>query len=269
MPSTLQIGPLALSVSYLFTIAALALGLMLADRFSRRLDTELLNRHAWRIAMLAVVAARLGFVWRYRAAYSESPLDILNIRDGGWDAQVGLIAAWGYALVLLRQHMALRKPLLMSVGAATALWLGGQLAQMGSTSGQAGLPAITLQQLDGRETPLPSFEGKPVVVNLWATWCPPCLREMPVLMRGQREHTDVHYVFVNQGETAAQVQAYLTRHGLPLQHMLLDPKGKVAAAYGASAYPTTVFIDARGRLVERRMGELTWATLMQKVQAIR
>jgi thiol-disulfide isomerase/thioredoxin len=269
MPSTLQIGPLALSVSYLFTLAALVLGMALADRFARRPGAELISRYAWRIALLAVLAARLGFVWRYRAAYSESPLDILNIRDGGWDAQVGLIAAWGYTLVLLRKHMALRKPLLMSVGAATVLWLGGQVALMGSLSGQPGLPAITLQGMDGRETPLATFEGKPVVINLWATWCPPCLREMPVLMRGQREHTDIHYVFVNQGETAAQVKAYLTQHGLPLQHVLLDPKGKVAAAYGAAAYPTTVFIDARGRLVERRMGELTWATLMQKVQAIR
>lgn len=269
MPSTLQIGPLALSVSYLLNIACIAMGLLLADRLSRRAGADLMSRHAWRIAVLAVVAARLGFVWRFRAAYGETPLDILNIRDGGWDPQAGMIAAWAYTLVLLRQHVALRKPLLMSVGAASVLWLGGQMALMGMPSGGAPLPAVTLKGLDQRETPLAAFEGKPVVINLWATWCPPCLREMPVLLRGQQEHTDIHYVFVNQGETAVQVQAYLARHGLRLQHVLLDPKGQVAAAFGASAYPTTLFFDARGRLVARRTGELSWATLMQKVEAMR
>lgn len=275
MPSTLQIGPLALSVAHLFTVAALALGLWLAERFARRPEAAPLGRHAWRIAVVAVLAARLVFIWRFRAAYADAPLDILNIRDGGWDAQAGLIAAWCYTLLLARHHAAWRKPLLVSVGAASAVWLAGQMAMMGTVGGLGapgagkGLPAITLQGLDRRETPLAAFQGKPMVVNLWATWCPPCLREMPVLLRGQREHTDIHYVFVNQGETAAQVQAYLARHQLPLQQALLDPKGKVAAAFGASAYPTTLFFDAQGRLVAQRVGELSWATLAQKVQALR
>jgi thiol-disulfide isomerase/thioredoxin len=268
MPETLHLGPLALSVAHLITLAALMLGLSLAGRASRPPAVDV-SRHAWRIAALALMTARLGFVWRYRAAYAETPLDILNIRDGGWDAQLGVIAAWVYTLVLVRQHVPLRKPLLVSVGAASALWLAGQLAQGLGQGGQAGMPAITLKTLAQGERSLASFEGKPVVINLWATWCPPCLREMPVLQRGQQLHTDIHYVFVNQGESAAQVQAYLSRHQLQLQHVLLDPKGQMAAAYDASAYPTTLFLDARGRLVARRTGELSWATLQEKVRAMR
>ena len=141
---------------------------------------------------------------------------------------------------------------------------------MGSTSQAPRLPAITLQSLQAQQpgVSLASFQGKPVVVNLWATWCPPCLREMPVLQRGQQTHTDVHYVFVNQGESAAEVQAYVQRHGFALRNMLLDPKGEVAARFAAAGYPTTLFFDAQGRLVEQRMGEVAWATLQDKVAQI-
>ena len=275
MSSTLHIGPLALPLTALITLVATMLGLVLADRAGRKLEPSLgegLSRHAWRIALLAVVAARLAFVWRYKAAYLQTPLDILNIRDGGWDAQVGVIAAWVYTLVLLQRQAMWRKPLLLSVGSASAVWLGGQLAMgiwVGPHAGQPGLPAVTLQGLDQRDTPLASFRGKPVVLNLWATWCPPCLREMPVLQLGQQEHPDVHYVLVNQGESAPQVQAYLAQHGLRLPHVLLDPKGQVAATFDASAYPTTLFFDAQGRLVARRTGEVSWATLLDKVTVAR
>ena len=76
----------------------------------------------------------------------------------------------------------------------------------------------------------------------------------------------MHYLFVNQGETPDVVLAYLQRHGLTLNHVMLDTKGEVAARYAAAGYPTTLFFDAQGRLVEQRMGEVSWATLQDKVQ---
>lgn len=275
MPATLHIGPLALPMAYLSTLLAILLGLGLAERAARKLApglAEAFSGHAWRMALLALVAARLGFVWRFKAAYLQTPLDILNIRDGGWEPQVGVIAAWVYALVLWQRQPAWRKPLGLSVGVASGVWLAGQLAMgfgSGLQTGQPGLPPVVLQTLDQRAAPLATFKGKPVVLNLWATWCPPCLREMPVLQRGQQAHTDVHYLFVNQGESAKQVQDYLVRHGLGLQHVLLDPKGQIAAAFDASAYPSTLFFDAQGRLVARRIGELSWPTLLERVQLAR
>lgn len=269
MPTTLNIGPLALSVSYLITLAALATGLALAGRARPAELAAELGRHAWRIAAVALLAARLGFVWRFRVAYADAPLDILNIRDGGWEPQVGLIAAWVYTLVLVRRHAAWRKPLLVAVGAASAVWVGGQVALMGAVRDRPPLPDITLQTVSGQRAPLAAFKGKPMVVNIWATWCPPCLREMPVLLRAQQAHGDIHYVFVNQGETPQQVRAYLVRHNLPLRNVLLDTRGQLAAAYGVSAYPTTLYVDAQGQLVDMRMGEVTWASLLEKVQGLR
>ena len=80
--------------------------------------------------------------------------------------------------------------------------------------------------------------------------------------------TDVHYLFVNQGETPDVVLAYLQRHGLTLNHVMLDTKGEAAARYAAAGYPTTLFFDAQGRLVAQRMGEVSWASLTNYVQEL-
>lgn len=267
---SLHLGPLALSTSYLITLASFFLGSWVAGWLARRAGVDL-SRHTWRIGVVALLVARLAFVWRFRAAYADSPWGALNIRDGGWDAQAGLVAAWLYALVLMQKQALWRKPLLAAMVTASVVWAAGTLALMGSTQQAPALPAISLPGLNAGKQPvsLASFRGKPVVVNLWATWCPPCQREMPVLHRGQQVHTDVHYVFVNQGESAADVQAYLQRHGFTLSNMLLDPKGQVAARFAAAGYPTTLFFDAQGRLVAQRMGEVSWATLSEQVARIR
>ncbi len=77
----------------------------------------------------------------------------------------------------------------------------------------------------------------------------------------------MHFVFLNQGERAETVQAYLQRSGLGLQNMLLDRKGAAGAAY-STALPTTLFFDAEGRLVAQRIGELSTASLDERLQAL-
>jgi thiol-disulfide isomerase/thioredoxin len=268
MPSSLQLGPLVLPVAFVIALAAFALGSGVGHIMGRRQGVDI-SGHLWRIAVLSIVAARLAFVWRYRSAYFEAPWDIFNIRDGGWDAQLGVVAAWAYTLALVQKHVHLRRALLASVGAASALWLGTSLALLALPGEPARLVAHPLKGLGQPDTTLASFQGKPVVVNLWATWCPPCRREMPVLQRAQAEHADIHYVFVNQGETPEQIQAFMFEHGVRLRHVLIDAKGLVAAAYQANGYPTTLFFNAQGQLVSQRMGELSWATLNEQVQGIR
>ncbi|NLC01196.1 MAG: TlpA family protein disulfide reductase, partial [Pseudomonas formosensis] len=105
-----------------------------------------------------------------------------------------------------------------------------------------------------------SYQGRPTVVNLWATWCPPCRREMPVFEQAQSEFPDVNIVMVNQGESAEQAQAFLTGQGLTLSNVLLDPFSRAMNATGARALPTTLFFDAEGELVNSHMGELTMAS---------
>jgi thiol-disulfide isomerase/thioredoxin len=115
---------------------------------------------------------------------------------------------------------------------------------------------------------LTDFVGKPTVINLWASWCPPCRREMPAMQHSQAGNPDVNFVFVNQGEEHPAVVEYLSRQRLVLRNVLLDPQGSAGAALGSGALPTTLFFDARGRLVSARLGELSSATLDQRLVEI-
>ena len=131
------------------------------------------------------------------------------------------------------------------------------------------MPPLTLSSLEGRPVSLAGFAGKPTVVNLWATWCPPCQREMPALQQAQAANPDVNIVFVNQGEESPTIAAFLDRHGLALRNVLVDPQRRTGAALGHRALPTTLFFDAQGRLADTRIGELSQATLTQRLASLR
>jgi thiol-disulfide isomerase/thioredoxin len=129
------------------------------------------------------------------------------------------------------------------------------------------LAAMRLETLDATPVAPQRFAGKPVVVNLWATWCPPCQREMPILAQAQQDHPDITVLMVNQGEDAQTVRAFLERKGLRFDHVLLDRTLHTMKAYGSRGLPTTLFFDANGNLVESHMGEITAARLKDTVRA--
>ena len=148
------------------------------------------------------------------------------------------------------------------------IWaLGAVVLSVRPDTGPA-LPALELTSLEGRPVNMAAFKGKPTVVNLWATWCPPCVREMPVLQQAQRERPGVEFVFLNQGESAEQVSTWLQARHLPLRNVLLDATRQAGAAFKQRALPTTLFFDANGRLVSTRVGELSAATLSERLQAL-
>lgn len=264
----LVIGPLALPYPLLLLFVAAGAGLWVGDRLGRRAGVPV-EPVLWRTLLLGVLAARLAFVWEFRAVYLDAPLGILDIRDGGWNPTAGFVVAWLYVLSRLGRAPALRKPLQWAMVTASVLWLAGTVALAMRPGPGPQLPALSLPALDGTTVALAGFQGRPVVLNLWATWCPPCVREMPVLLRAQAEHPEVHFVFVNQAEAPARVAAWLQARQLGLRNVLLDDTGRVGAAFGQRALPTTLFFDAQGRLVSQRVGELSQATLQERLQAIR
>ena len=107
-----------------------------------------------------------------------------------------------------------------------------------------------------------------MALNLWASWCPPCLREMPLLQDAQQQRSDVRFIFANQGEDEVAVRDFFRKQPLRLQHVLLDPAGALGREYGSVALPTTLFFDADGRLSSVHLGELSAATLASKLQAL-
>ena len=90
-----------------------------------------------------------------------------------------------------------------------------------------------------------------------------------MLAAAQRRETGIAFVFVNQGESAGAVRAYLIDQDLALQQVLLDPASALGPAVGSRGLPTTLFYDARGRLVDAHFGVLPGAALAARLRALR
>jgi thiol-disulfide isomerase/thioredoxin len=268
MNQALQIGPLSLPYSVLLTMVAIALGGFVANRLARAAGIEVEPTLTYML-LVGLVAARLAFVLQWREQYFNQPLSILNIRDGGWEPAAGVVVALLFGLQRARRQAGLRKPVLAAALTTGGVLLLGGIATFMMAPAAAPLPPLTLRSLEGRSVSLADFAGKPTVVNLWATWCPPCRREMPALQQAQAANPDVNIVFVNQGEEAATIVAFLDRQGLALSNVLVDPQSSTGAALGHGALPTTLFFDAHGRLAGTRIGELSQATLTQRLASLR
>ena len=148
-----------------------------------------------------------------------------------------------------------------------AALLGWYLMQPGGASArraaQTDLPSVTLKSMGGVDVQLHQFLGKPLVVNLWATWCPPCRHEMPLLVRTASERKDVVFVFANQdrGNSAPLVRSFLDGSGLVMEWVLLDPQNVLQQELKTPGLPTTYFFDSKGSLVAKHVGEITPAIL--------
>lgn len=109
--------------------------------------------------------------------------------------------------------------------------------------------------LDGEFVALSDFLGQNLLVNLWATWCQPCIEELPLLDRLGRQRSDLTCVFVNQDRVAKHATVRKLRDDLKLTStVMLDPAGIAAAKLVAQGYPTTVLLDSTGTVRWRRTG---------------
>ncbi|HEY9568502.1 MAG TPA: TlpA disulfide reductase family protein, partial [Thalassobaculum sp.] len=114
---------------------------------------------------------------------------------------------------------------------------------------------------DGRPIKLDAYRGSLVLLNVWATWCAPCIRELPSLDRLQAELGGERFRVVllsvdRKGlETAAP---FLEKLGIANLRTAADPKSELARALGATGLPTSVLLDADGRIVGRMLGDAEW-----------
>lgn len=262
-----QIGPFAFPTALIVFVAAVMVAMFAGKRIDRAHGRQV-ETALWTILLVGVASARLAFLFIYWKSYAGNPWSILDLRDGGFNIGVGVAGGLIMAALLAYRSRVLRRPVALSLASAAILWTGLTFV-LSVQDDVARLPALVLADVDGRPVSMESFKGKPVVVNLWATWCPPCRREMPVFRDAQDENKDITFVFVNQGESPDAVRGFLHTEGLVLQNVLLDPGGKLAKEVGSMAMPTTLFYDLDGRLVGTRIGQVSEATLMQRLQALR
>jgi thiol-disulfide isomerase/thioredoxin len=128
---------------------------------------------------------------------------------------------------------------------------------------------------DGSTHHLGEFKGRGMVVNLWATWCAPCVAEMPSLQALSKAlaPADIAVLPLSSDRGGADVvQTWYQAHGITALPVLLDPKGALARAFNARGIPTTVIIDTAGQVVARLEGAADWSapeaqTLIRKLVA--
>ena len=264
----INLGPLVLPLRVLAPLGALFAANLVAWLWQRGRGVDA-SPALWRMTLWGFIAARAAFVLKHWDTYLDAPLGMLDIRDGGFIAFAGLLAACAVGFEQVRRHPALRRPLTTSALAGVLVWAGATLAIHAGQPASLPLPALALQRLEGGAVDLGQFKGRPVVVNLWATWCPPCRREMPALAAAQAASPDVAFVFVNAGEDAATVRRYLDEAGVAPRNVLLDRAHTAARALNAVGYPTTLFYDRRGMLAGRHMGELSRAAVDDQLSKLR
>jgi thiol-disulfide isomerase/thioredoxin len=122
-------------------------------------------------------------------------------------------------------------------------------------------PAAAFNDPDGTETSLKAFTGKPTLVNLWATWCAPCVKELPTLDRlAQAQEGRLNVVAVSQDMgPQPSVEAFLKSHNIAALEAYHDPKMALSGALGPdTVLPTSILYDANGKEVWRYVGDLDW-----------
>ena len=115
---------------------------------------------------------------------------------------------------------------------------------------------FALENLNAEQVRLSDLRGKVVVVNFWATWCIPCVEEMPSFQEFQNQYPDFVMLGIDQEEGLEQVRAFLEGKGIDYQ-ILLDYNAKVAGSYKVFMLPTTIFIDQEGMIRFRHYGIMT------------
>lgn len=117
------------------------------------------------------------------------------------------------------------------------------------------LPQVQLPDRAGQPRSLHDWPGKSLVINFWATWCAPCVEEMPLLAGAAAQYRDAGLVvlLVDVGEETRLVEDFVAEHGLDLP-VALDMNSETSYDYRVSGYPTSVLIDRAGRVVDVRRG---------------
>jgi thiol-disulfide isomerase/thioredoxin len=122
------------------------------------------------------------------------------------------------------------------------------------------LPTVPLVRLDGSAASSAEWAGKPLVLNLWATWCAPCRTEMPSLQRlgNLLEPAGARVVALSVDSDHNLVREFVLKYGITLPIGIALAPSAATAAFGASALPLTLYFGADGRLIGRHLGQRDW-----------
>lgn len=262
--NAVSLGPLVMDASRFAVILSIFVFLLVAGILARKID-ERFNNWAWVALLFALIGARAGHVVLNWASFSQEPLRIFSVWQGGFywpGAVIGLALSFLFVLKTYKQRLWALTPIM----AAFFVWNGANI--LTNPTQAIAVPDQVFEAYQGEGFSLASVKGKPQVINLWASWCPPCRREMPMMADIAINNDDVDFVFANQGEGRAAVNKYLINENLQLPSLLMDHFSDLSRHYGAPGLPATLFIGADGVLKNAHLGEISREVLQEKIDRL-
>ncbi|KAB2688775.1 TlpA disulfide reductase family protein [Brucella pseudogrignonensis] len=262
--NAIAIGPFVFASEQFAAILGIFTFTIATSILARRVDPIIGQWSTWAL-IGGLVAARLGHVALHWQSFAAEPMRIFAFWQGGFQPIAGFVGVLLVSVLFIRSLKA-GLAAAGALGLSLVLWVGvTQLTQ--ATLGQPA-PTIALQQMDGPPFAVSDVIGKPAVVNLWASWCPPCRREMPLLAEVAASRDDVAFLFVNQGEGSETIRAYLAKENLKLDRVLLDQSMQIPRHYGSMGLPITLFLRADGTLASMHMGEISREALNAAIERL-
>ena len=263
--NAIQLGPLVLGWDRFAAIVSVLAFVLVAEVIARVSRQPALGTWAGQAVLWGFIGARLGHVVQFPQVFLAEPWLVVAIWQGGFSL---LGAALGVGVVTA---VAWQRGLSF-VPAFGALWVGGVLwfaltLDIGARP-ETAAPDLTLEMVSGAEFAFADAPLLPMVVNLWATWCPPCRRELPMLADVAAQTEGVTFLLASQGEALSTVTAHLNNAGISPTHMALDPAGALARHYGTIGLPVTLFLGADGMLAHVHVGEISRAVLLREITAL-
>lgn len=252
--NAITIGPLMLNSEWLSGGAGLATFLVLAAMLGALVDRRL-SRWADHALWAGLIAARIGYVLNHYDSFVTEPWRAFAVWQGGFSLLWGLAAV---AIVSIARVRSIRAALGSAATIAASLLVWTATKDLVSPASAQSVPNLQLERLDGRPMMLTQTSGKPIVLNLWATWCSPCRKELPLLSSAARaRRDDVLFLFANQGEEPGAIKAFLQSQHLALENVLLDRSGALPQHYKTPGIPVTLFVRPDGSLMTAFVGEIS------------
>lgn len=262
------IGPLALSLERAFGVLAILAFVVISGVVAKRRP----GLAKWDAGALiaGLVVGRLFYVALHASTYLSRPLTLFYFWQGGFSPLGAVGGVFLFSLWHFRRSLPNMVPAMAILGGAFLVW-GVPTAVTSLVQSQREpilMPSLSLPTLDGGQVEMADYLGTPTVINFWATWCPPCRREMPMMATLAQEAAGTHFVFVNQGEAPRAIEEYLAEETIDLPNVLLDREQSLGAYFGIRGLPTTVFFDSGGVLVDYHFGEISEARLVGYLEGL-
>lgn len=260
----ITLGPLFIPFSRLPAILAILVLLISAEAFNKRYLG--LSLWAWLMVLASALAARLFYAAATPASYLDAPLTLFYFWQPGYSQLGAWLGSLAVSAWFVIRKPSLRKPLI-------SIWLAAALVfiiftnLLNVAANSASVPKLSFPNLYDEEIHLQELAGKPLIVNLWATWCPPCMREMP-LLASYADNPKLNLVLINQGESSFSIENFIRTQKLAfnINQLLLDTQQKAGQHFTNPGLPATYFYSADGQLVDRHYGELSRAQLDRFLQ---